>query len=63
MKTFHTLKARWLIAAMLLTTLIVELAAWQVSQFFHWRFPVVAVAAVCIGGVAAVVAEFYDGRD
>ncbi|MDO8541385.1 MAG: hypothetical protein Q7S40_13175 [Opitutaceae bacterium] len=63
MKTFHTLKASWLLAAMILVAVVGEFIAWHVTQFFHWRFPAVAIAAVCVGLVAAVVAEFYDGRD
>jgi hypothetical protein len=63
MKTFHTLKARWLLAAMAGTVIVGETIAWFVTSMFHWRFPVMAVAAVCIGLVAVVVTEFYDGTE
>ncbi len=63
MKTFHTLKARWLLTAMVLTVVLGEIIAWYVTRLFHWRFPAVAIAAVCVGLVGALVAEFYDGQD
>lgn len=63
MKHIHTLKARWLLLAMLLTTVIGETVAWQISQSFHVRFNPVPVAAVCIGLTAAAIAFLYDGRD
>lgn len=63
MKTFHTLKMRWLLLAMVGTTVIGEVVAWQVTRLLNWRFPAVAVAAVCVGLVAAFAAEFYDGRE
>lgn len=63
MKTFHTLKMRWLLAAMAGATIIGEIVAWQITKLLNWRFPAVAVAAVCIGLVAAVAAEFYDGKE
>ncbi|MBI5767977.1 MAG: hypothetical protein HZA93_09280 [Verrucomicrobia bacterium] len=63
MKHIHTLKARWLLLAMLLVTVIGETLAWQLARTFHFRFNAVPIAAVCIGLTAAVVAFVYDGRD
>lgn len=63
MKTIHHLKARWLLATMLLAVTVGELVAWQVTTALKWRFPSVAVAAVCVGLVAAGVAWLYDGRE
>lgn len=63
MKHIHTLKARWLLLAMLLTTVIGETLAWQLARTFQFRFNAVTVAALCIGLTAAVVAVIYDGRD
>lgn len=59
----HHLKARWLLAAMIVAVVLGEHAAWFVTKLFHWRFPVVAVAAACVGLVATVVALTYDGKE
>ena len=63
MKMLHTLKARWLVLAMILTTVLGETIAWQISRTFGVRFDPVAVGAVCVGATAAIVAWIYDGRD
>lgn len=63
MKTFHTLKARWLLTAMLAAVVVGETIAWQISEALGIRFDPTAVAAVCVGAVAVVVAAIYDGRD
>lgn len=63
MKMIHHLKARWLLAAMLVTVIAGEYIAWFVTNQFGWRFPAVAVGAVCVGLVAVVVSWIYDGRD
>lgn len=63
MKTIHHLKARWLLAAMLIAVAIGEFVAWKITTANHWRFPSVAVAAVCVGLVASAVAWLYDGRE
>lgn len=63
MKMIHHLKARWLLAAMLIAVAGGEYVAWQVTRAFDWRFPSIAIAAVCIGAVAAAVALLYDGRE
>jgi hypothetical protein len=63
MKHIHTLKARWLLLAMLLVTVLGETLVWQISRSFHLRFAPVPVAAICVGLTAVVVAWIYDGRD
>lgn len=63
MKAIHHLKARWLLTAMVVAVVAGEFVAWQVTRALHWRFPSVAVGAVCVGAVAAVVAWLYDGRE
>lgn len=63
MKTIHHLKARWLLAAMLIAVAVGEYVAWAITKSMNWRFPSVAVAALCIGLVGAVVAWLYDGRE
>ena len=63
MKHLHSLKARWLLLAMVLATVIGETIAWQISRSFHTRFDPVAVGAVCIGLTAVLTAAIYDGRD
>jgi hypothetical protein len=63
MKAIHHLKVRWLFAAMIAAVLVGEIATWYASQLFHIRFPGVAVAAVCVGLVAMVVALLYDGNE
>jgi hypothetical protein len=62
-KTIHHLKARWLIAAMLVAVAIGEFVAWQVTKAYHLHFSPVAVAAVCVGLVAAGAALLYDGTE
>ena len=63
MKHIHTLKARWLLLAMIATTVLGETVAWQISRSFGFRFSPVVVAAVCVGLTAAIVAALYDGRE
>lgn len=63
MRTFHHLKASWLIAAMVLAVAIGEFTVWQITKMMGWRFPSIAVAAVCVGIVAALTAIFYDGQE
>lgn len=63
MKAIHHLKARWLLAAMLIAVAVGEFVAWEITRAFHWRFPSVAIAAVCVGAVAAAVAWLYDERE
>ena len=63
MKTLHTLKAPWLIVAMVIAVSIGEIVAWQVMKSLGVRFDPTAVAAVCVGAVAAVVALLYDGNE
>jgi hypothetical protein len=61
--TIHHLKARWLVASMVVAVVIGELVASKVADWFSIRVPAVPVAAVCVGLVAAVVALLYDGRE
>jgi uncharacterized membrane-anchored protein len=63
MKTLHVLKARWLLLAMVAVTTLGEIIAWQATRSFGVRFAPAAVAAVCVGLTAAVVAWLYDGHD
>ncbi|PTX95729.1 hypothetical protein [Opitutus sp. ER46] len=63
MKHIHHLKARWLLAAMLVAVVAGETIAWSVTKAFDIRFPAIAVAAVCIGLVAMSVSWLYDGRE
>ena len=63
MKPIHTLKARWLLLAMILTTVVGETIGWQLSRTFDLRFPSIAIGAVCVGLTAVIVAAIYDGRD
>lgn len=63
MKRIHHLKDSWLLAAMVLAVLVGETIGWYVTNLFQWRFPVVAIAAVCVGIVAATVSVLYDGTE
>ena len=63
MKHIHHLKTSWLLTAMILGVAVGETIAWWVSTTFDLRFPVVAVAAVSIGLVAAGTSAIYDGRE
>lgn len=61
--TIHHLKARWLLAAMVVAVVIGELVASKAADMFGIRVPPVPVAAFCVGLVAAIVALLYDGRE
>jgi hypothetical protein len=63
MKHIHHLRASWLFATMVLAVVAGETIAWYVTKAFDLRFPMVAVATVCIGLVAAGAAWLYDGRE
>lgn len=63
MKHIHHLKDSWLLTAMVVAVVGGETIAWYVTKAFNWRFPVVAIGAVCVGLVAAVVSVLYDGTD
>ncbi len=59
----HHLQARWLLVAMILAVIVGEAVAWYVAKTFELRFPAVAIAALCIGLVAAGASWLYDGRE
>jgi hypothetical protein len=59
----HHLRARWLFAAMLAAVIVGETAAWFLAKTFEFRFPAIAVGAICIGLVAAGASWLYDGRE
>lgn len=61
--TIHHLKARWLLAAMVVAVIIGELVGAMVADAFSIRVPAVPVAAFCVGLVAAIVSLIYDGRE
>jgi predicted MFS family arabinose efflux permease len=63
MKRIHHLRASWLFAAMIVAVVIGETLAWYISRILDWRFPAVAVGAVCVGLVAAAASWLYDGRE
>jgi hypothetical protein len=54
---------RWLVLAMLLVTAIGELLAWQACNALGFRFPALAIGAVCVGLTATVVSLLYDGHE
>lgn len=63
MKHIHHLKASWLLAAMIAAVIVGEIVASGVCRALEIRCPTVAIAAVCVGIVAAVVSAVYDGRE
>lgn len=63
MKILHTLKAGWLLLAMLAAVAVGEVIAWQISRAYDVRFAPALVAALCLGLVAFVVSLIYDGTD
>lgn len=63
MKHIHTLKARWLVLATVLVTVIGETIAWQISRSFQVRYDPVAIGALCIGVTVGITAWLYDGRE
>ncbi len=63
MKHIHHLKASWLFAAMVAAVIVGEVLGNVVCRTWNLRCPSVAIAAVCIGLVAAVVSLLYDGRE
>lgn len=63
MKLIKHLKARWLIAAMVVAILFGELIAWQISRSFGVRFVPVLAAAASVLAVAIFVSFSYDGTE
>lgn len=61
MKTIHRLKTPSVLAAVVLTVVIAELIAWQVTKAFDLRFDSIAIGAIAAGGVLAFFAWRYDG--
>lgn len=63
MKHIHHLKTSWLLLAMIVAVVLGETVGWLITRALDVRFPVVAVAALCVGVVAASVSVLYDGDE
>ena len=63
MKMIKHLKTSWFTVAILAAVVVGEFVARQICTWFDLRFAPAAIAALCIGIVAAFVAWQYDGTE
>lgn len=63
MKATRKFKNSWFLAAIVVTIVIGEAVAWEVSSRFGLRSNPLVVAFLCIGLVAAMVSVLYEGVD
>lgn len=64
MKATHPkFKGSWFVVAIVVTILIGEVIAWEVSTRLGVRNNPLVVAFLCAGLVAAIVSVLYEGED
>lgn len=63
MKATRKFNSSWFLTAIVVTILVGEVIAWEVSSRLGIRANPVVVAFLCTGLVAAIVSVLYEGID
>lgn len=61
--TPHKFRSSWFLVAIVVTILVGEVVAWEVSSRFGVRTNPLVVAFLCTGLVAAITSVVYEGID